>query len=168
MRTKIAWLLVALIALSLLATSIVSARSLTAPLRQDVMSYPLITIPEGSTHTDFDGDYVTNRHQAISLTSGWSYNLPSNTCAVSVRFGFNDSYENYWGALMPSADDAVAVLARIQTANVWSDQSGIVPINTYPPTLYLDMYSNAYIYIVLTGYWVCDDYMPPPRPTPAP
>ena len=162
MNKKIAWILVALLALSLAATSLVSARSF---LTDDVMTSHLITIPEGSISSSYDGNYY-QQDRTIPLISGWSTNLPLNTCAVAVRFAYKDNIVDHWAALRPSSSDAFAVLARTQTANVWSDIAGIVPVNTYPPTMFLDISNPGYVYVEITGYWLCDDYGP--RPTVAP
>ena len=164
MKQKIAWILVVLLALSLVATSFVSARNFVT---QDVMTYPLVTIPEGSTHSTYDGNFVSV-DRTIDLTSGWTTNLPYNTCAIAARLAYKDNIANHYAALQPGVGEAYAVQTLTQAANVWNSTAGIVPINTYPPTVQLDINNPGYVYIEITGYWVCDDYMPPPRPTLAP
>jgi len=163
-KQKFAWILVALLALSLVATSLVSARNF---LTQDVMSAPFVSIPEGSTHYGFDGDYIT-QDSTIGLTSNWTTDLPMNTCAIAARVALFGTVANKYAALQPQSGQAYAVQTLTQVPYVWNSTAGIVPINTYPPTVQLDINNPGYVYIEITGYWVCDDYMPPPRPTLAP
>lgn len=155
-RYALAALLILVILGSLAAFSFVSAR----PLADDVMTSHLITIPEGSTHPDYNGDYVTG-DRTINLYTGWTTNLPWNTCAIAVRFGYRDNVVGHWGALRPNAGQAAAVLARTQVVNVWSDSSGIVPVSGANPHVRLDISSPGYVYMAITGYWLCDDYVRP-------
>ena len=164
MKQKFAWILVALLALSLVATSFVSARNYVT---QDVMTSNLVTIPEGSTHATYDGDYVYG-DGTISLTSGWSTNLPMNTCAIAARVAFRATAINKYAALQPRSGWAYAMQTLTQVEDVWNSTAGIVPINTYPPTVRLNLNHPGDVYIEILGYWVCDDYAPPPRPTLAP
>lgn len=159
MKKKIAWLLAALLALSLLATSFVTARPLA-----DSMDSTLFTLPEGSTHPSYDGDYVGGDRD-ISLTSGWTTNLPYNTCAIAVRLAYKDDALDHWAALRPGASGVYGVMVRTQVVDQWADGVGIVPITTCPPAVRLDISSAGYVYMQIIGYWVCDDYV---RPTPAP
>ena len=164
MKQKLVWILIALLALSLLATSFVSARNYVA---QDVMTSHLVTIPGGSTHPDYDGALVGS-DQTISLTSGWTHNLPNNTCAIAARLGFKDNTYTHYATLQPAQGQGYPILATVQVPWVWINDTGIVPITTSPPEMYLWLSSSGYVDIEITGYWVCDEYMPPPRPTPAP
>ena len=164
MKQKLAWILIALLALSLAATSLVTARNFVT---QDVMVSPFVSLPEGSKHPTYDGDYVYG-NATISLTSGWSTNLPYNTCAIAARLAFKDNQVERYAALRPGTGQVYAIQTLTQVVNRWNSSGGIVPINTYPPTVLLEINSAGYVYMELLGYWVCDDYAPAPRPTLAP
>ena len=150
-----------LVLVTLLATSFVSARPLAAD-----MDSRFQTIPAGSTHSSYDGDYVSG-DRTIDLQSGWSTNLPIDVCAIAVRFAFKDNAANHWASLRPSNSGAHGVLVRTQVANQWTDDAGIVPLNSPNGDMYLDVSSAGYVYIQITGYWTCDDYVRPTLGAPA-
>ena len=157
----LAVLLILVVAVSLAASSLVTAR----PLNTAGMESHFFAIPGGSTHPDYDGDYI-NSDRTISLTEGWSTNLPYNTCAIAVRLGFKDDTFTHYASLQPSQGEGNAVKAVVQVPWVWVNDTGIVPIaSATGAEMYLWLSSTGYVDIEISGYWCCDDYM---RPTLAP
>lgn len=161
MKTKrqIAVVLGVLVLIALLTTSLVSARPLTANMTSHFQ-----TIPGGSLHPSYNGDFVSGDH-TIPLTSGWSTNLPYNTCAIAVRLAYWAPYAGKYAILQSSPGFGAPVQAITQVANQWINNTGIVPITGPNADVRLDISHSGGVYIEISGYWVCDDFV---RPTPSP
>lgn len=159
-RYALAAVLVLVLLGALAATSFVSAR----PRAEDLMESHLITIPEGSSHPSYYGDYITS-DQTIYLTTGWSTDLPYNTCAIMVQLSYMGDTVNDWATVGPTSSGGWPVTARTVVAGVWSDRAGMVPVVGPGPSVYLNISDPGYVYLEIFGYWLCDDYV---RPTPAP
>ena len=153
MKRKIVVGLGVLVLIALLATSFVSARTLNAN-----MDSHLQTIPGGSTHPSYTWDYISSSRN-IHLYTGWSTNLPQGTCAIAVRLAFKNTTVGSCAILQPVSDGGVPVMAVVQTSNVWSSETGIVPITGPNADVRLVVSNPGYVDIEITGYWTCDDYV---------
>lgn len=151
-------IVVALVLLALLATTLVSARTLDANMDSHFQ-----TIPGGSTNSSYVWDYISSSRN-IPLYTGWTTNLPQNTCAIAVRLAFKNASVGSCAILQPVPEGGVPLMAVVQTSNNWSSVTGIVPITGPIADVRLVVSSPGYVDIEITGFWTCDDYIRPPAP----
>jgi len=119
------------------------------------------TIPGGSRHPSYTWDYISSSRN-IHLYTGWSTNLPQGTCAIAARLTFKNATVGSYAILQPVTEGGEPVMALVQTANVWSSETGIVPISGPNADVRLVLSNPSYVDLEITGYWTCDDYQRPP------
>jgi hypothetical protein len=113
-------------------------------------SYTFIPIEDGNRKPAYHGAYISSS-QTVDLQSGWLVNIPSSAVAVEVAFAWKGNVGN-WAELAASPSSEPAVISFVQANNVWSDNSGIVPIHN--GDIYLRVGQPGYVIIRVLGYFV--------------
>jgi hypothetical protein len=129
-----------------------------------VTGYIYVPLPNGSTHSSWNGTAKSDGSGSISLTSGWSTNLPSGVKAIAVQLIAEDS------VAAPAADLYLTVGANatyfyalscrpIGTTGgngIQDENAGVVPIegDTLNYAINASGSSTMLCWIRIWGYWI--------------
>jgi hypothetical protein len=105
------------------------------------------------TSTSWDGDTKTTGNRGIIDLSA-VFGVPAGVKAIIAYLQIKDSNPNVYGRIGPSETYNYTLTVRTQVANIYSNDTGIVPCDSNGDIYFYNSEELDEVFIQIWGYWL--------------